>query len=162
MQKPGKYTECSKKSPSNAVQPPPEIQRVAFYCGWPSSEYEFNPLLVINNFNYKLVIFFSTYFPQLGIEDFPHHLGLIDLDWGGYICGASNIAPRWAISAAHCLEWNVPAILINLWGGSTSIISGGIIFFVDQYILHPQYDDWTLNNDIAVLQVSVSSSTNFS
>lgn len=29
------------------------------------------------------------------IENFPHHLGLIDLDWGGYICGASNISPRW-------------------------------------------------------------------
>lgn len=94
------------------------------------------------------------------IEDFPHHLGLIDLDWGGYICGASNISPRWAISAAHCLEWNVPAFLINLWGGSTSIVSGGIIFFVDEYILHPQYDDWTLDNDIAVLHVSVSDQNN--
>lgn len=90
------------------------------------------------------------------IADFPWHLGLIDLDWGGYICGASNIAPRWALSAAHCLEFGVPAHLINLWGGSTSIVSGGTIFFVESYSLHPQYNTNTLNNDVALLLVDVS------
>jgi len=90
------------------------------------------------------------------IEQFPHHLGLLDLSWGGYICGASNIHPRYALSAAHCLYFNVPASEINLWGGSTSRISGGTVFFVQEYILHPQYDDWLLDNDIAVIHVHES------
>lgn len=54
------------------------------------------------------------------------------------------------------MEWNVPAFLINLYGGSSSIVSGGVIFSVDNYILHPEYNDWTLDNDVAVLLVSVS------
>lgn len=47
------------------------------------------------------------------IADFPHHLGLLDLSFGGYICGASNIHPLWALSVAHCLEFGVPAQLVS-------------------------------------------------
>lgn len=90
------------------------------------------------------------------IADFPHHLGLLDLTVGGYICGAANIAPLWALSAAHCLEFGVPANQINLWGGATSRISGGQLFMVAQYINHPQYNTNTLNNDISVIRVEVS------
>lgn len=46
------------------------------------------------------------------IADFPHHLALLDLSLGGYICGASNIAPLWALSAAHCLEMGTPPALV--------------------------------------------------
>lgn len=90
------------------------------------------------------------------IADFPHHLGLFDLQNGGYQCGAVNIAPLWALSAAHCLDRNTAPEFINLWGGSTSRISGGIVFFVAQYINHPQYNAATLNNDISVIRVDVS------
>lgn len=89
------------------------------------------------------------------IADFPHHLGLLDLTFGGYICGAANISPLWALSAAHCLEFGVPANLINLWGGSTSRLTGGHVFFVVEYINHPQYNTNTLNNDISVIRVDV-------
>lgn len=89
------------------------------------------------------------------IADFPHHLGLLDLTFGGYICGAANIAPLWALSAAHCLEFGVAPNMINLWGGSTSRLTGGIIFFVTEYVNHPQYNTNTLNNDISVIRVDV-------
>lgn len=91
------------------------------------------------------------------IADFPHHLGLLDLSWGGYICGASVISPLHSLSAAHCLEFGVPASQINLWGGSTSRISGGTVFFTTSYILHPGYDTWTLDNDIALIHVDPNS-----
>lgn len=41
-----------------------------------------------------------------------------------------------------------------MWGGSTSRIHGGVTFLVDQYVLHPQYNDWTLDFDIAALRVN--------
>lgn len=50
----------------------------------------------------------------------------------------------------------MPATLINLLGGSTSRFSGGTIFNVAEYILHPQYNTNTLDNDIAVLRADVS------
>jgi len=92
------------------------------------------------------------------IADFPHSLALLDLQRGnpvnnGFICGASVIGPLWALSAAHCLHSGTPAAMINLYGGSTSRMTGGHIFFVNNYILHPQYSRITLDFDIAILQV---------
>jgi hypothetical protein len=50
---------------------------------------------------------------------------------------------------------------INLWGGSTSRLTGGRVFFVEEYILHPQYDIFTLDNDVAVLRMDVSKNLKF-
>lgn len=107
------------------------------------------------------------------IADHPHTLVL--LDNGGFICGASAISKLFALSAAHCLEFNSPPsqvkypmisplnifsslfLQINLRGGSTNRISGGILFFVESYILHPQYDNTNLDFDIALLRVQDNS-----
>lgn len=89
------------------------------------------------------------------ISNFPHHLALLDLSFGGYMCGASNIGSLWALSAAHCLDFDTPATSINLWGGSTSRLTGGTVFFITEYINHPQYDPWTVDNDISLLRVDV-------
>lgn len=98
------------------------------------------------------------------IADFPHSLALLDLVRGGptgYICGASNIHRLWALSAAHCLQSNTPPESIQLYGGSTSRLTGGRKFFVTRYILHPNYSRFTLDNDVAVLQVLVSCFSSF-
>jgi secreted trypsin-like serine protease len=89
------------------------------------------------------------------ISNFPHSLALLDLNHGGFICGASNIGRLWAMSAAHCLDLNTPASMINLRGGSSSRIRGGQLFFVSRYILHPQYNRNTLDSDIALINVDV-------
>jgi secreted trypsin-like serine protease len=98
------------------------------------------------------------------IEDFPYSLALLDLARGRppghYICGASNIHRQWALSAAHCLDARTPPESIQLYGGSTSRLTGGRRFFVSRYILHPNYRRLSLDNDVAVLQVLVSSNEN--
>lgn len=89
------------------------------------------------------------------IADFPHHLGLFDQV--RYFCGASVLSRLWALSASHCLDLNTPPelvslnsyylvsflltsdIQINLWGGSTSRVSGGHLFFVVSYHYHVSY-----------------------
>jgi hypothetical protein len=90
------------------------------------------------------------------IADFPHHLGLLDITFGGYICGASIVNLRHALSAAHCLEMETHPRDLTLLGGSTSRLTGGLIFSVEDYVLHPSYDWWTLDNDVAVVRVFVS------
>lgn len=92
------------------------------------------------------------------ISDHPHHLALIDMVRGGpsgYMCGASNIHRLWALTAAHCVDFGTPAELVNLWGGSTSRISGGHLFFVRRYVLHPGYNRATVDLDIAIIEVDV-------
>jgi trypsin len=57
------------------------------------------------------------------------------------------------LSAAHCLDFDTPANQINLWGGSTSRLSGGHVFFVDRYLNHPQYNSISWDFDISILFV---------
>lgn len=89
-------------------------------------------------------------------------------------CGASNIHRYWALTAAHCVgklrsvlvdpvseifppaDFGTPASLVHLWGGSTSRTTGGHLFFVSAYHLHPGYDRQSIDLDIAILEVDVS------
>lgn len=66
------------------------------------------------------------------IADFPHHLALLDLTLGGYICGASNIAPLWALSAAHCLEMGTPPTSVTVFAVIKSVSCHEFISIADQ------------------------------
>ena len=65
-----------------------------------------------------------------------------------------NLTHYFPSNSAHCLEFNSPAIYINLRGGSTNRLSGGHLFFADSYTLHPQYDPSWLDFDIAIIRVA--------
>lgn len=87
------------------------------------------------------------------IADFPHSLAILDLVRGGYLCGASNIHRLWALTAAHCVDFGTPFEMINLYGGSTSRLSGGHLFFISRYVMHPGYNRQTIDLDIAVIEI---------
>ncbi|XP_017064059.1 serine protease easter [Drosophila eugracilis] len=109
------------------------------------------------------------------------HTGLFEFPWttlleydmvgGGkdYACGASFIAQRWLITAAHCIEAfgrNLTAAILGEWNRDTDPdcevnLSGvrecappHIRVTIDRILPHPQYSDKNYRNDIALLRLS--------
>lgn len=69
-------------------------------------------------------------------------------------CGASFIGGRYVLSASHCLIGEDPDDL-GVWIGGHDIrdASGGRKVKVAQVYLHEDYDDSSLDNDIAILEL---------
>ncbi|XP_035903754.1 trypsin beta-like [Anopheles stephensi] len=84
------------------------------------------------------------------IADYPYQLSL--RRFGGHFCGASVIAARWALSAAHCTFPLPAASSVQLRGGTADRTAGGVLFDVEEIINHPNYDDWTIEFDVCVLR----------
>ncbi|KAI8422231.1 hypothetical protein MSG28_006125 [Choristoneura fumiferana] len=73
--------------------------------------------------------------------------------WWFQACGGSLLTSTSVISAAHCYigdspsEWRVRL-------GTSMASSGGTEHAVSQLVLHPQYNDVTLDNDVAIVRLS--------
>lgn len=89
---------------------------------------------------------------QTTIQRFPWQLSMrINNE---HKCGASIIAVNRAISAAHCYKPHLDDLKkFSLMAGSTLRFGdgGSVIVGVDKYIQHPNYNNQTLENDVAVI-----------
>lgn len=86
------------------------------------------------------------------IDTYPYQLSL--RNGGVHICGASIIANKWALSAAHCLDDGSSASWITFRGGSPHRLVGGYIFHAVRYILHENYDPKTFECDVSVTEIA--------
>ncbi len=73
---------------------------------------------------------------------------------GQHGCGASLIATRWVLTAAHCVEGeNASGVSVWIGGHDLRRPQQGITAQVSQIIVHEGYDGNTLENDIALLEL---------
>lgn len=98
----------------------------------------------------------------------PWMAGIIEKnksDFDGQYCGGSLISSQWVLTAGHCVigsdhinpkPANEIDIIINRSQLDTDM---GERIAVSNIIIHPDYDDFTLENDLALIQLQNPSAT---
>ncbi|XP_071854168.1 uncharacterized protein [Apostichopus japonicus] len=75
-----------------------------------------------------------------------------------YTCGCSLINREWAITAAHCVEKEIEVTILGVAFGfvdvdTASLINSTVFAAVDRIYLHPGYNSFNFENDVALLHL---------
>ncbi|CAN5470988.1 hypothetical protein BH23ACT9_BH23ACT9_01750 [soil metagenome] len=77
---------------------------------------------------------------------------------GDSLCGSSVVAEGWLLTAAHCMfderGQEIPASLVGFLTDTVDISAGGRALTAAQVFVHPSYDPFTSNNDIALVRTN--------
>merc|ERR1712098_533802 len=91
--------------------------------------------------------------------EFPHQIALLRGGVGGSLmCGGSLVAEDRVITAGHCCDGQ-SASRLGVRVGSQNLYDEDedqADIAVSKVILHESYDDWTISNDICILELADS------
>ncbi|XP_069676163.1 venom serine protease 34-like [Periplaneta americana] len=90
------------------------------------------------------------------LHEFPMMAALLDLHYDQLYCGATIIAKRYAVTAAHCAIYkNVENIglLVGDHISSSLDTKNALLHLLLRFVVHPEYDTKTHLNDIALVHV---------
>jgi trypsin len=74
-----------------------------------------------------------------------------------HFCGGMIINEWWILTAGHCMDGEIPLIVSMVVGDHTRNDNSNTVrrhHDVQAIIIHEEYDDWNLYNDIALVKVS--------
>lgn len=72
-------------------------------------------------------------------------------------CGASLIAKDWVLTAGHCVVDQSPANFDIIINQAQLDADTGERIAVERIVLHPQYNNITLANDLALIKLKSAS-----
>jgi secreted trypsin-like serine protease len=91
--------------------------------------------------------------------EFPHQIALLRGGVGGSLmCGGSIVDNSWVVTAGHCCDGQ-SASRLGVRVGSHNLYSEDadqMDFAVKTVLLHEEYDDWNIENDICLLELDGS------
>jgi trypsin len=87
---------------------------------------------------------------EIEINEAPHQVAI--LRNGNHICSGTMLSRRTVLTAAHCIKCTIKTLCdYEIRAGSSYKRFGGLIVDVDDYKIHPQYDNGSYNFDFALL-----------
>nr|AID60363.1 trypsin-29 [Nilaparvata lugens] len=93
---------------------------------------------------------------EAGPGEWPWHAAILERN-AVYVCGASLLDEYWILTAAHCVDKYDPTVLrARLGEHDVSSVQEPVLHEerdVAQIVVHPEFDNKTLTNDIALLRL---------